>query len=414
MTPLFRRSTASDAAFERLYRRHVTDVYRYSLAVLGAPADAEDVTQTTFLNAYRALQRGEEPKKPENWLIAIAHNVCRQRFRQAGRRPHEVEFDDLAGGTEDEHDGPTAEDLRRAFSELPPNQREALVMRELEGRSYAEIAAVLEISTSALETLIFRARRTLREQLEERLSCDEAAFAISKEADGRLTSEERTSLRAHLRACPECSTAAQRQRAMRRALKVMLAVPLPQSLASFFGGSAGVGAATAAGAGAAGVALKAATVLTAGVLVGGGAYVGVKELPAVRGHGTTTASVPTAAKATRAAPAPVALAPLAVSRDAPLVATRGSGAKKQLRRAHPPKAGKPTHRHKAGKPAKAKLRKAHGTPARKHDRRIAPRHPPGKAKPAKAVHRQPDLGLRVVHARAGRPPPQTKKAHRAR
>ena len=70
-----------------MYNRHVGDVYRYVHAVLRDPHDAEDVTQTTFMNAYRAFQRGERPEQAKNWLIAIAHNVCRQRFRQLQRRP---------------------------------------------------------------------------------------------------------------------------------------------------------------------------------------------------------------------------------------------------------------------------------------------------------------------------------------
>ena len=89
-----RRRRARDRTFERLYRRHVKDVYRYAFAVLQNRADAEDVTQTTFLNAYRAFERGERPDKPHNWLIAIAHNVCRQRFRQSQRRPKEVALDE--------------------------------------------------------------------------------------------------------------------------------------------------------------------------------------------------------------------------------------------------------------------------------------------------------------------------------
>src|SRR2546429_3026725 len=90
MTPLLAQRPRPDRGFERLYRRHVGDVYHYALAVLRNAADAEDVTQTTFLNAYRAYARGDRPEKPRHWLIAIAHNVCRQRFRQASRRPEEV------------------------------------------------------------------------------------------------------------------------------------------------------------------------------------------------------------------------------------------------------------------------------------------------------------------------------------
>src|SRR3712207_3004155 len=103
MTPLLAQRSRTDRAFERLYRRHVGDVYRYALAVLRSPADAEDVTQTTFLNAYRAYQKGETPESPHNWFIAIAHNVCRQRFRQSARRPREVELDtDVADNVVDD------------------------------------------------------------------------------------------------------------------------------------------------------------------------------------------------------------------------------------------------------------------------------------------------------------------------
>ena len=136
-----------DRSFERLYQRHVGDVYRYVLAMLRNPVDAEDVTQTTFLNAYRAYQRGERPRTPRNWLIAIAHNACRQRFRELGRRGDEVSLEEepaVAHTPDDER--PRAEDIQRALGNLRFNQRSALVMRELEGRSYAEIAEVLGIT----------------------------------------------------------------------------------------------------------------------------------------------------------------------------------------------------------------------------------------------------------------------------
>src|SRR6266700_6969666 len=147
--PILAQRPRSDRAFERIYQRHVGDVYRYALVVLRNEADAEDVTQTTFLNAYRAFKNGEHPRAPQNWLIAIAHNVCRQRFRQSARRPHEVSFDEDIGdrfiGVEEEDEAPTGEDIRRALGHLAFNQRAALVMRELEGRSYAEIAEILDV-----------------------------------------------------------------------------------------------------------------------------------------------------------------------------------------------------------------------------------------------------------------------------
>src|ERR671936_1194765 len=152
MAPLLAARERSDRAFEKLYQRHVGDVYRYALVVMRNPADAEDVTQTTFMNAYRAFSRGERPRTPQNWLITIAHNVCRQRFRQAARRPNELPLeDDIADGLADEEAGPTADDIRRALGHLAFNQRAALVMRKLDGRTYQEIAEELGLPVSAVE-----------------------------------------------------------------------------------------------------------------------------------------------------------------------------------------------------------------------------------------------------------------------
>ena len=154
---------ACDEAFEKLYRRYVKDVYHYALALLRNPADAEDVTQTTFMNAYRAYRRGDRIEKPQNWLIKIAHNVARTRYARSSRRVKEVP---LEGHVEQlavpEEERPNVAGVLRALGRLPFNQRAALVMRELEGRSYGEIADTLGVSVAAVETLIFRARRSLR------------------------------------------------------------------------------------------------------------------------------------------------------------------------------------------------------------------------------------------------------------
>jgi RNA polymerase sigma factor (sigma-70 family) len=211
----------ADRSFEQLYRKHARDVYQYALAVLSNPADAEDVTQTTFLNAYRAFQKGERPEKPHNWLIAIAHNVCRMRWRQAGSRPKEVAFDEAPEPVAPEQDRPDLAEVLTALSQLSFNQRAALVMRELEGRSYQEISEVLGVSVSAVEALLFRARRRL--QLK------------------------------------------------RNALGVLTTVPLPGSLAGLFGGGGGVAAAGGAAFGA-DLVLKAAAVVAVGTAVAGAGY----------------------------------------------------------------------------------------------------------------------------------------------
>jgi RNA polymerase sigma factor (sigma-70 family) len=334
MTPLLAQRPRSDRGFERLYKRHVGDVYRYALAVMRNPTDAEDVTQTTFLNAYRAyVEKGSRPDKPQNWLIAIAHNVCRQRFRQTARRPSEVSFEDDIADTVTDDDALSAEDIRRALGHLAFNQRAALVMRELEGRSYAEIAEILEVSTSAVETLIFRARRALREQLEGSLTCGEAEFAISRQLDGRLPRGERGQLRAHLRECSECAGFARRQRAQRGALKTLALAPVPSSLLSLFGGGGGAAVGT-------GLTLKAAAALTAGFAIGGASYEGVRHVP-------WQAERPTAAAAQSrvggiAAARDAAFASRGTSRVTPSAGagTRGHGAKTSVK----PKKAK-THGH---------------------------------------------------------------------
>src|SRR6187200_2313237 len=105
-----------------LYRRHGAEVYRYAYAVLGNHADAEDVTQTTFLNAYRSLEQGVRPRKPANWLLTIASNTIKQRFRQEKSRPHQVELDDQVAGSSPEDDGPTVGEVLTALSKIPPQQ----------------------------------------------------------------------------------------------------------------------------------------------------------------------------------------------------------------------------------------------------------------------------------------------------
>ena len=296
---------------DELYRRYGSDVYRYAFAVLGNHADAEDVTQTTFLNAYRAIEQGVRPRKPANWLLTIASNAIKQRFRQEQARPRYVELDDRTARADlDEADGPTVGELLAALSKIPPQQRQAIVLREFEGRSYAEIADILGVTTSALETMLFRARRSLAEELEHQLSCTEAQLAVSRAADGRLGRKERRRLRDHLAECPDCSHFARMQQRHRRALKGLMLLPVPLSLsflkgiegtasaatlpagagAAAVGGGVGAGASavavgtglgcgTSAGGGllAGGIAAKAAAVVAAATVAGGVVVTGASE-----------------------------------------------------------------------------------------------------------------------------------------
>ncbi|HYI75826.1 MAG TPA: sigma-70 family RNA polymerase sigma factor [Gaiellaceae bacterium] len=293
-----------------LYRAHGAEVYRYAFAVLGNHADAEDVTQTTFLNAYRSLEGGVRPRKPSNWLLTIASNTIKQRFRQEQARPRQVELDERIAHSptsDDDDEGPSVGELLTALSKIPPQQRQAIVLREFEGRSYVEIAEILGVTTSALETLLFRARRSLAEELEHQLSCTDAQLAVSRSVDGRLGRKERRRLRDHLGECPDCARFARLQQRHSSALRGLALVPIPVSLAMFKGlegtasaavvpiGAAGAGAgAVAVGAGvgttgaagasggvlAGGLGLKAAAVVAAAGIAGGVGVAGSTEVDA--------------------------------------------------------------------------------------------------------------------------------------
>ena len=163
--PLSGQRLTRDASFERLYRRHRRDVYGAVLRDVRDPDEAEDVTQIAFLNAFRALRRGEEPEKPRAWLVTIARNVVRRRYRALGTRPHEVLLDPEATPDPSDLDGATAGEIAEAIRRLPPNQRAVILLREIQGLSYAEIAGELDLSLPAVETLIFRARGNLAEEL---------------------------------------------------------------------------------------------------------------------------------------------------------------------------------------------------------------------------------------------------------
>ena len=221
-----------ERSFERLYHRHVSDVYRYALVVLRDPQDAESITRATFVNAYRAHKRGERPRKPRNWLMSLAHDACRRcSMPQEPHLPEELFEDD---------ESPTPSDLRRALQRLDFDQRAAFVMREQEGRTNAEIAELLDLELGEVEALLFRARKALREALERSLTCHQAERAVSRRLDGRLPRPHQKLLRAHRRSCAECARFAHAQQTHRAALRSYTLVP-PSERLRILGVSMGIG-----------------------------------------------------------------------------------------------------------------------------------------------------------------------------
>ena len=156
-----RRAEAA-ATLYTLYRQRI---HEYCRGQLRAHQEADDAMQSTFLYACTLLKRGVTPERPLPWLYTIAHNVCRTRrraLRQRDRVESSVDLDTLHEtiGRSD----PSREDidgLANALAQLPATQRDALLLREWQGLSYTEIAMRLGTTQSAVETLLFRARRNL-------------------------------------------------------------------------------------------------------------------------------------------------------------------------------------------------------------------------------------------------------------
>ena len=165
-----RARAEADAAAD-LYARHYQRIYGYCLYKLGNREEAEDAAQTAFLHALRGLRRGVVPVAEANWLLTIAKNVCFAGYRTNGRRRRlEVLSDpqDLAEVPAlDEEAGGTLVGLEAALARIPEQQRRAILLREWRGLPYREIADEMGLSLAAVETLIFRARRSLAEILGE-------------------------------------------------------------------------------------------------------------------------------------------------------------------------------------------------------------------------------------------------------
>ena len=150
-----------------LYERYSGRILAYCLHALRDRGDAEDAVQITFLQAHRALARGTTPEHEFAWLHTIAKNVCRVQKRTAARRAvvTGVDLDTFAavGGDADEKD--RLRGLGDALASIPEAQRRALLMREWQGLSSAEVASRMGMSAPATYALLTRARRSLVDAL---------------------------------------------------------------------------------------------------------------------------------------------------------------------------------------------------------------------------------------------------------
>lgn len=159
-------------AFERLVKRYQNPLYNFINRYLGDRQASEDLTQETFLRVYRAAARFEPRAKVTSWIFKIAYHLALNEIKRRSRFLiyREDVSQSLAGamaGNPFEAAGlnEMKEEIAAAMAELPENQRAALLLRVDEGMSYREIGDVMGLSAAGVESLIFRARRRLKDTL---------------------------------------------------------------------------------------------------------------------------------------------------------------------------------------------------------------------------------------------------------
>jgi len=176
------------AAFDQLIVRHQDRVYNMALRMLGHPDDALDLAQEVFLSAYRAIGGFEAKAAFSTWLYRVTVNRCRDELRRRGTvkhtrpRPLDARRDPDGTPADPPASGPSPHEVAvaresealvaAAVAALPGDAREVLVLRDVEGLAYEEIAQVLEVPVGTVRSRLNRARTLLRDGLREVLEAE--------------------------------------------------------------------------------------------------------------------------------------------------------------------------------------------------------------------------------------------------
>ena len=162
-------------AFEKLVAAYEKNVYNLALRMTGSPEDAEDMAQEAFIKAYSSLPSFRGDSKFSVWLYRIVSNVCLDHLRKKSRRGavslsvEDDDGEDVQLDLPDTSQSPeellekkmTREAVQRGLAALPPDARQILLLREIQGLSYEEIGRVLELDPGTVKSRIFRARKRL-------------------------------------------------------------------------------------------------------------------------------------------------------------------------------------------------------------------------------------------------------------
>jgi RNA polymerase sigma-70 factor (ECF subfamily) len=171
--------------FDKIYRDHVDQIFRYAHRLCGETEAAKDLVQETFLNAYRGLKDFRGEARISTWLYTIASRACmRMRRKRKGEPEHELSLDEFVPTSEGEFrlqipiDGLTPEEafqnkelrqaLDQAINRLPKKYRMTLVLRDMEGLSAKEVGTIMGLSERAVKSRLHRARLFVRRELSAR------------------------------------------------------------------------------------------------------------------------------------------------------------------------------------------------------------------------------------------------------
>jgi RNA polymerase sigma factor (sigma-70 family) len=311
LVALFR--AGNDAAFSVIHDRYRQRLFAYSRQMLGGSRqDAEDALQDVFLRAYSSLRTSDRPVSLRAWLYRVAHNRCIDHLRKPVPPPVDL-FETSRKPLHDPiSESERREDLRQLIQDvrrLPDQQRSALLMREMDGMSYAELSEALGVSLQAVKSLLVRARIGLVEAVEARdTACSEIRADLAGSFDRGVRASGRS--RRHMRDCAGCSEYRTQLRGVRSGLAALAPAghgPIAAALKLLgLGSAAGGGAASsAAGGGIAvvaggGTAAKVTAVVCCAALAAGGAAEVTHKLSEPTAGGAGGAS------AKRAGPAPAA------------------------------------------------------------------------------------------------------------
>ncbi|MGH2883213.1 MAG: RNA polymerase sigma factor [Solirubrobacteraceae bacterium] len=346
LVALFR--AGHDDAFRVIHDRYRQRLFAYTRQMLPHRQDAEDALQDIFVRAYAGLRANHRELALRAWLYRVAHNRCIDELRRPSPPPPEV-LELLRSPVHDPIDeADRRESLRRLIADvrrLPEQQRSALLMRELGGMSYADMAGALGVTVPAVKSLLVRARLALGQAVEARdTACSEIREALIVSHDRGL--RPTATARRHMRDCAGCRDFRHQLRGVSRRFGAIVPTLGPLGvLANMLGiggaGSGAAGGALAAGAGAgAGTgsavvglgamsagATHVATLLAAAVVTAGGAvelqHTITPPAPHHRHHARAATVAPASHHVTQAAATPVTSSSAnQTAQDAPAVTSQ--------------------------------------------------------------------------------------------